>query len=34
MGVQIKYNPHGNINKYKAHLVAKGFTHIASLDFG
>jgi histone deacetylase 1/2 len=31
---KIKYNPDDNISKYKADLVAKGFTQIACLDFG
>jgi len=31
---KIKYNLDGNINKYKAHLVEKGFSQIASLNFG
>jgi len=30
---KIKYNLDGNISKYKAHLVAKRFTQIVSLDF-
>ena len=29
----IKYKEDGMINKYKAHLVAKGFTQISRVDF-
>jgi hypothetical protein len=29
---KVKYNVDGSINKYKACLVAKGFTQVASLD--
>jgi hypothetical protein len=30
---KVKYNVDSSINKYKACLVAKGFTQVASLDY-
>lgn len=30
---RVKENPDGSINKYKAHLVAKGFLQVAGFDF-
>ena len=29
----IKYKPDGSINRYKAGLVAKGFTHAYDIDY-
>jgi hypothetical protein len=34
MGFQNKYKPHGSINVHKTCLMAKGFTQVASWDFG
>lgn len=33
MGVRIKENANGSVNKYKAHLVANGFHQMHGLDF-
>ncbi|KIJ09501.1 hypothetical protein PAXINDRAFT_34775, partial [Paxillus involutus ATCC 200175] len=30
---KIKKNSAGEINKYKAHLVARGFTQVHSIDY-
>nr|KYP60098.1 Copia protein [Cajanus cajan] len=30
----MKISPNGNIGRYKAHLVAKGYTLIFCLDYG
>jgi histone deacetylase 1/2 len=30
---RVKENPYGTVNKYKAHLIAKGFAQTASFDF-
>ena len=33
MGHKIKYKPNGEVERYKAHLIAKGFTQIEGVDF-
>ena len=30
---KVKYNPDGNVSRYKARLVAQGFTQQASIDY-
>ena len=30
----VKYFADGQVDRYKAHFIAKGFTHIAGKDFG
>jgi len=29
----VKHNANGSIERYKAHLVAKGYNHIKGLDY-
>jgi len=29
-----KTNPQGKVEKYKAQLVAKGYSHVSGIDFG
>jgi hypothetical protein len=32
--LKIKYKANGTIQKYKFHIIAKGFTQVPSVDFG
>ena len=34
MNLQIKYKVDGSVAKYKAHLVARGFSQIPGVDYG
>ncbi len=31
---KIKYKANGTLQKYKVHLVARGFTQVPNIDFG